>query len=337
MAGSTGAVDGDGQTGGGTCGDDTAEAGAGGVDGTGGVAGAAGADGGVSCTTPPPASPLVGWAAAHPMNPSGTTGAGDATPVSVTTTAAFNNNAGGTAARVLYVTGSLTGTFYVGSNKTIVGLCGASLHGHVEMNGSVNVIVRNLTIVGYGVGDCALDPTYDPTVGCSSGLDAVSVYGGAQRIWFDHCDISDGTDGNLDITTGSNFVTVSWTKFHYTAAHGQHRLRFDWRHGSPLQQPGRRRRQLAGRRQRPERHLASRLVGRQCLGATAARSLRQEPCLQQSLFGDWRLLLRTGRHGGGAARREQRRSSASPAPSFSTAPPTRPPPSSRPTTTFTWR
>src|SRR4029077_11166579 len=110
----------------------------------------------------------------------------------------------------------LTGQFYVGSNKTIIGLCGASLHGHLEMNGSVNVIVRNLTIVGFGVGDCALDPTYDPMIGCSSGLDAVSVYGTAQRIWFDHCDISDGTDGNLDITAGANFVTVSWTKFHYT-------------------------------------------------------------------------------------------------------------------------
>ena len=216
VGGSTGAVGGDGQTGDGTCCDDTAEAGAGGVDGTGGVSGAAGADGGVSCTTPPPASPLVGWAAVHSLNPSGTTGASDATPVNVTTTAAFNNNAGGTTARVLYITGSLTGTFYIGSNKTIVGLCGASLHGHIEMNGSVNVIVRNLTIVGFGVGDCALDPTYDPTIGCSSGLDAASVYGGAQRIWFDHCDISDGTDGNLDITTGSNYVTVSWSKFHYT-------------------------------------------------------------------------------------------------------------------------
>jgi pectate lyase len=207
---------GDGQTGGTAGGGDGGEPGAGGVTGTGGNAGGAGEDAGASCMTPPPASALVGWAAAHALNPSGTTGAGDATPVDVASTADFNNNAGGTTARVLYVTGALTGQFYVGSNKTIIGLCGASLHGHLEMNGSVNVIVRNLTIVGFGAGDCALDPTYDPRIGCSSGLDAVSVYGGAQRIWFDHCDISDGTDGNLDITTGANFVTVSWTKFHYT-------------------------------------------------------------------------------------------------------------------------
>ncbi len=191
-----------------------ARAGAGGS-GVGGATGDAGV--GTDCMTPPPASELIGWAAMHAMNPNGTTGGGSAAPTMVTTTAVFNTNAAGTAARVLYVTGSLSGNFTVGSNKTIVGLCGASLHGHVEMNGSTNVIFRNLTVVGYGVGNCALDPSFDPTVGCSSGFDAITVIGNAQRIWIDHCDISDGTDGNLDITLGSDMVTVSWTKFHYTA------------------------------------------------------------------------------------------------------------------------
>jgi pectate lyase len=203
-----------GTTGGGTGGSGVAGArGSGGATG-GGTGGASGSDAGTSnCMTPPPASPLVGWAAVHAMNPNGTTGGGSATPTMVTTTAAFNSNAAGTAARVLYVTGNFT----VGSNKTIVGLCGASLHGHIEMSGSTNVIFRNLTVVGYGVGNCALDPSFDPTVGCSSGNDAITVVNGATRIWIDHCDISDGTDGNLDITNGSDMVTVSWTKFHYTA------------------------------------------------------------------------------------------------------------------------
>jgi pectate lyase len=226
-AGATGTA---GASGGGTGGAGVAGASGGGTGGAGiaggsGSGGASGGTGGVSggdggtanCTTPPPGSALVGWAAMHAMNPNGTTGGGSATVTMVTTTAAFNTNASGTAARVLYVTGSLTGNFTVGSNKTIVGLCGASLHGHIEMNGSVNVIFRNLTVVGYGVGNCALDPTFDPTVGCSSGSDAITVVGGSTRIWIDHCDISDGTDGNLDITLGSDMVTVSWTKFHYTA------------------------------------------------------------------------------------------------------------------------
>jgi pectate lyase len=103
----------------------------------------------------------------------------------------------------------------VGSNKTIIGVCGAEVHGHLEINGSTNVIVRNLKIVGYGVGNCALDPGYSSSVGCSSGDDAISVQK-STHIWFDHCDVSDGTDGNLDITNGADLVTVSWTKFHYT-------------------------------------------------------------------------------------------------------------------------
>ena len=191
--------------------------GGGGPGGTGtGGAGPAGTGGAAACTDPPPpASPLVGWAATNDMNPGGTIGGDAATPVSVDTLAAFNTNAAGMTPRVLYVTGSLAGTFVVGSNKTIVGRCGAELHGHVSVNGSVNVIIRNIKIVGYGVGNCALDPMFDATVGCSSGQDAVSVER-AQRIWFDHCDVSDGTDGNIDITLGSNYVTVSWTKFHYT-------------------------------------------------------------------------------------------------------------------------
>jgi pectate lyase len=78
------------------------------------------------------------------------------------------------------------------------------------------VIVKNLKIVGYGVGDCSKDPAFDAAVGCSSGADAVSIGRASHHIWFDHCDISDGTDGNLDINAGSDFITISWTKFHYT-------------------------------------------------------------------------------------------------------------------------
>src|SRR5437764_993343 len=82
----------------------------------------------------------------------------------------------GSGAAVIYVTGVLpNGAVTIGSNKTIVGLCGAEIHGHVDIVGSSNVIVRNIKIVGYGVGNCALDPAYDSAVGCSSGNDAVTV------------------------------------------------------------------------------------------------------------------------------------------------------------------
>src|SRR6185503_7659822 len=68
---------------------------------------------------------------------------------------------------------------------------------------------RNLKVVGRNCQDAPQD--------CSAGEDAISVNGGAQHLWFDHLDVSDGSDGNLDITQGSDFVTVSWSKFSYSS------------------------------------------------------------------------------------------------------------------------
>jgi pectate lyase len=170
-----------------------------------------------NCDTPPAPSELVGWAAVAGNGVTTTTGGGDATPQVVTTLAALQNAVKGDTPAVIQIRGVLdAGSVQVGSNKTLVGVCGAELHGHLEIRQVQNVIVRNLTIVGYGVGDCALDPDFDATVGCSSGNDAVSVQRNAHHIWFDHDAIHDGTDGNLDITNAANFVTVSWTKFSYT-------------------------------------------------------------------------------------------------------------------------
>ena len=184
--------------------------------GRGGTAGNAGAssNGGSAgasndCNTPPAPSPLVGWASQSGMGVASTTGGGESAPQTVTTLAELNSAAGGSNPRVIYVKGKLTaGSVKVGSNKTIVGLCGAELHGHVDMGGSVNVIFRNLKVVGY---NCSDSPTE-----CKSGADAITVNSSAHHLWFDHDDISDGSDGNLDITNGSDFVTVSWTKFWYS-------------------------------------------------------------------------------------------------------------------------
>ena len=167
-----------------------------------------------SCRVPPALGTPMGWAAQPGAGNGGTsipttTGGGDATPQTVTTLAALNAAAGGTKAAVIYVQGVLApGSVKVGSNKTITGLCGAELHGHVDMSGSVNVIFTNLKVVGY---NCT-----DTSDGCKNGADAITVVNGAHHIWFDHDDISDGSDGNLDITNGSDFVTVSWTKFWYS-------------------------------------------------------------------------------------------------------------------------
>ena len=178
--------------------------------------GAAGGSGGASCSAPPAAGTLLGWASVSGGGVTTTTGGGTTAPTTVTTLSQLNSAASGTTAAVIWVKGTISGDIRVGSNKTIAGICGAQLHGHVEVSGSTNVIIRNIAIVGYGVGNCALDPSYDASVGCSSGADAISVQKNAHHIWIDHSDISDGTDGNLDITNAADFVTVSWTKFHYS-------------------------------------------------------------------------------------------------------------------------
>jgi pectate lyase len=192
--------------------------GAGGARGTGGATGAGlGGAGGAGGCTPPALDAVVGWASLPFMNVTTTTGGGAATPQVVTTVAALNAAARGTAPAVIYVSGVLpAGNIAIGSNKTIVGVCGAEVHGHIGVSGAMNTIIRNLKIVGYGVGNCALDPSFDPAVGCSSGDDAMTIQNVSHHIWIDHCDFSDGTDGNLDINSGSDFITVSWTKFHYT-------------------------------------------------------------------------------------------------------------------------
>lgn len=157
----------------------------------------------------------VGWASMD----GGTTGGGAIVPILVSNLADFKAQAEGDEAKVIYVQGTFApASIEIGSNKTIIGCSsGAHLQGHLDLgSGTSNVILRNLTISGYAIGNCALDPHYDSGEGCSSGEDAISVHGTAHHVWVDHCSIQDGTDGNLDITNEADYVTVSWTKFSYT-------------------------------------------------------------------------------------------------------------------------
>jgi pectate lyase len=173
-----------------------------------------------SCTAPPPAGPILGWASAA----GGTTGGGTTPPVTVTTASAFQAAVADDTPRVVFVQGKLStsSSFNLGSNKTIVGLCGAELRGSVNISGKRNIILRNLKIVGFNCSDSPKD--------CGAGADAVHVER-ADHLWFDHLDISDGSDGNLDQTRGVDYVTISWSKFSYSSrrrddAHGESGHRF---------------------------------------------------------------------------------------------------------------
>jgi hypothetical protein len=47
---------------------------------------------------------------------------------------------------------------------------------------------------------------------------------GSQNLWFDHLNLTDGPDGMLDLTKGSDHATVSWCKISYTTSNRDHRL-----------------------------------------------------------------------------------------------------------------
>ena len=65
-----------------------------------------------------------------------------------------------------------------------------------------NIIIRNLKFVGPGSIDVG-------------GNDLISATG-SKHCWVDHCDFTDGMDGNFDITRSADFITVSWCTFSYT-------------------------------------------------------------------------------------------------------------------------
>lgn len=72
-----------------------------------------------------------------------------------------------------------------------------------------NIIVRNLKLVGPGACD----------VGGSDLISATNT----THLWVDHCDFTDGMDGNFDITNESDFITVSWCTFSYTKRSYDHK------------------------------------------------------------------------------------------------------------------
>lgn len=104
------------------------------------------------------------------------------------------------------------GTLDVVSNKTLVGTSAeVTLRGGLRIRPLKsdeppvsNVIVRNLRI------DAATSSPDD-------GGDGIHIER-AHHVWIDHCEVFDASDGNTDVTHGSNWVTVSWTRYRYTGA-----------------------------------------------------------------------------------------------------------------------
>lgn len=119
----------------------------------------------------------------------------------------------GTGSKLTNGTNVSEGREYI-TRQLLINYTGDSSEGYrssgiLSISGCNNLIIRNLKFVGPGTVDI-------------SGNDLISCTG-TTHLWVDHCDFTDGLDGNFDITNGSNFVTVSWCSFSYTDRAYDHR------------------------------------------------------------------------------------------------------------------
>ncbi|MFB4271202.1 polysaccharide lyase family 1 protein [Nonomuraea sp. GTA35] len=159
----------------------------------------------------------TGFAAVNALGQNGTTGGAGGPTVTVTTAAQFLDYIARPGPYVIQVSGTITlptgssdGMHDVTSDKTIIGLgstarlVGGGLNIGLPVDDDVtsppanavhNVIIRNLSLSG------ATD-------------DLINVQMFSHHIWIDHNDLSNGDDGAVDIKRGSDYVTVSWNRFH---------------------------------------------------------------------------------------------------------------------------
>jgi pectate lyase len=152
---------------------------------------------------------LYGFAATG----NGTTGGAGGSTVTATTLDQLRTFAGQAGPLIIRVQGTITGSesIRVESNKSILGAPGARLVGlgftigRSSAFGQIsNVIIRNLV----------MEKPRAP-------IDKVAVQYGAHHVWIDHneffSDLDNGVDfydGQIDVTHGADFITVSWNVFH---------------------------------------------------------------------------------------------------------------------------
>ncbi|GAA1313741.1 pectate lyase [Saccharothrix xinjiangensis] len=152
-------------------------------------------------TNPVWAAPFAtadGFAGTNLLGQNGTTGGIGGPVVTVRDTEAFLDYCDRNEPYIIQVDGIMrfSSKHALRSNKTVIGLPGAEISGGgLDMYRRQNVIIRNLRFTG-------------------ADDDAISVQQSSHHIWIDHCDLSGGQDGLIDIVRGADLITVSWCHFH---------------------------------------------------------------------------------------------------------------------------
>lgn len=169
----------------------------------------------IEYANPPREEAPVGWASVNADGQDGTFGGRGGEVVLAATAQQLQAALSGTDPRIVRVTNSFdAGQVFISSNKTLEGAEGVTLLIRLRIEGQSNIIVRDLALRGNGcVG----------LTDCSEGADVVEIRG-SDHVWFHHVDVADGDDGNLDVVRGSDFVTVSSSKFSYSNANRPHRF-----------------------------------------------------------------------------------------------------------------
>jgi len=155
-----------------------------------------------------PTEGLIGWASESGDGDSTTKGGMGGQEVTATTAQQLMDYASSSDPLIIHVQGTISApTVQLANNKTLIGMGNdATINGGLRIRGYSDAFVHNVIIQNLHIN------------GATSGVDgdAVQIHY-AHHVWVDHCEIWDASDGNLDIVHGSNWVTVSWTKFHYTS------------------------------------------------------------------------------------------------------------------------
>jgi pectate lyase len=155
-------------------------------------------------------SEVPGWASQN----GNTTGGGSSAETNVTTYAQLKSAIESSSVKVIKVTGTITVTTRLSlqdqTGKTIYGANGAKLvstnqtkdaSGIINIKRCKNLIIRNLIFEGPGA--------YDTDGWDNAILDECT------NVWVDHCEFRDGVDGNFDIKNKSDYISVTYSKFHY--------------------------------------------------------------------------------------------------------------------------
>jgi pectate lyase len=150
---------------------------------------------------------LVGWAAVPGLGTDTTLGGAAGRVVTARTGAELQAFAESPEPLVIRICGTLRApTVEVSSNKTLVGLGRtAVLEGGLRIRGTAAAPVHDVVIKNLRVNASV------------SGVDGAAIQvSDAHHVWIDHCDLLDSADGLLQVVHGSDFVSVSWTKFRFT-------------------------------------------------------------------------------------------------------------------------